>query len=171
MGQKLSARKQAEGSHDTSNKNIASKESDIDSVDVSVKNPETGEVLVKNKQGTFKLKLPVGKALRPGEVFVQPVDGLEDGALFSPAIIDGHKAVKINTSHPYYHKVYIPNLSRGVTIQGMDSLLWALCVAELSTISDTTAKHFEEMRFEVSRILRKLVEDLPEPELEGHVAA
>jgi hypothetical protein len=53
----------------------------------------------------------------------------------------------------------------------MDSLLWGLCVAELSTISDNTAKHFEEMRFEVSRILRKLVEDLPDPEVEENVAA
>ncbi|MBR0900728.1 hypothetical protein JQ616_37730 [Bradyrhizobium tropiciagri] len=79
--------------------------------------------------------------------------------------------MKINTSHPYYHKVYIPNLARGVTIQGMDSLLWGLCIAELSTISDATAKHFEEMRFEVSRILRKLVEDLPEPEAGEDVAA
>jgi glucokinase len=37
----------------------------------------------------------------------------------------------INTGHPYYHKVYIPNLASGVTIQGMDSLLWALAEAEL----------------------------------------
>lgn len=171
QGQRKASRKKAEGSHDTSNQNIASKEDEIESAEVNVKNPETGEVLVTNKQGTFKLKLLVEKALRPGEVFVQPVDSLDDGALFSPAIIDGHKAVKINTSHPYYHKVYIPNLARGVTIQGMDSLLWGLCVAELSTISDATAEHFEEMRFEVSRILRKLVEDLPEPEIDDDVAA
>jgi hypothetical protein len=171
QGQRIIGRKQAQGSHDRSNQNIASKEDEIRSADVTVNNSETGEVLVTNKQGTFKLKLRVERALRPGEVFVQPVDGLDDGALFSPAIIDGHKAVKINTSHPYYHKVYMPNLTRGVTIQGMDSLLWGLCVAELSTISDVTVKHFEEMRFEVSRILRKLVEDLPEPEVEASVAA
>ena len=64
----------------------------------------------------------------------------------------------------------MPNLSKGVTIQGMDSLLWGLCVAELSTISDATAKHFEEMRFEVSRLLRKLVEDLPDPEIDEDAA-
>ena len=90
---------------------------------------------------------------------------LDDNLLFEPTIIEGHKAVRINTAHPYYHKVYLPNLAKGVTIQGMDSLLWSLCVAEFSTISDATQKHFEEMRFEVSRLLRKLVEDLPEPEL------
>ena len=50
-------------------------------------------------------------------------------------------------------------------MQGMDSLLWALSEAELGTISETTKKHFSELRFEVSRILRALVEDLPDPDL------
>jgi hypothetical protein len=50
-----------------------------------------------------------------------------------------------------------------VTIQGLDSLLWAFCEAELTTLNEKTLKHFEEMRREVSRILRVLVEDLPEP--------
>ena len=109
--------------------------------------------------------------MKPGELFVQPQDGLDDNVLFEPALINGHQAVRINTAHPYYHKVYMPNLAKGVTIQGMDSLLWGLCVAELTTISDETSQHFEEMRFEVSRILRKLVEDLPEPILDEDVAA
>jgi hypothetical protein len=43
-------------------------------------------------------------------------------------------------------------------------------MAELSTISDETARHFEEVRFEVSRILRRLVEDLPEPDMEDVAA-
>jgi hypothetical protein len=41
-----------------------------------------------------------------------------------------------------------------------------LVEAELGTINEATKTHFEELRFEVSRLLRKLVEDLPEPELE-----
>ena len=133
--------------------------------------PKTGEIEVNNRQGQFRLKLPVLTAARPGEMFIQPMDGLNDNALFEPAIIDGKKAVRINTSHPYYHKVYIPNLSSGVTIQGMDSLLWGLCVAELNTGNDRTAEHFKEMRFEVSRLLRGLVEDLPEPDLDADEAA
>ena len=138
---------------------------------MTVIDPVTGVCDVVNSKGQFRLKLKVSNALKPGELFVQAVDGLDDNVLFEPAIISGHQAVKINTAHPYYHKVYIPNLSKGVTIQGMDSLLWGLCVAELSTISDETSRHFEEMRFELSRLLRKLVEDLPEPELDEDVAA
>jgi hypothetical protein len=85
--------------------------------------------------------------------------------LFEPAIVEMHKAVRINTSHPYYHKVYVPNFRQSVLMQGMDSLLWALSVAELSATTDKTAESFKDMRFEVSRILRKLVESLPDPEV------
>jgi len=133
---------------------------------VSVDNPNTGEATVENKHGTTHLKLTISTAKRPGEVFVQPVDGINNGLLFQPAIIDRHKAVQINTSHPYYHKVYVPNLNRSVTMQGLDSLLWALTVAELSTIQDSTATMFQDMRYEVSRILEKLVESLPDPNIE-----
>jgi hypothetical protein len=170
QGKRSEARRKAAGHHDSSNRNIGSKEGEIGGANVDVQNPNTGLSQLTNRNGTFKIKLKVGHAQKPGELFVQPVDQLDDNALFEPAIIDGHKAVRINTSHPYYHKVYVPNLAQGVTIQGMDSLLWGLCIAELSTISDTTAQHFEEMRFEVSRILRKLVEDLPEPDLEDVAA-
>ena len=45
----------------------------------------------------------------------------------------------------------------------MDSLLWALVEAEFGTINESTKTHFEELRFEVSRLLRRLVEDLPDP--------
>jgi hypothetical protein len=170
QGKRGEARKKAAGFHDSSNRNIGSKEGEIGGANVDVQNQTTGMSELTNRHGTFKIKLKVGHAQKPGELFVQPVDQLDDNALFQPAIIDGHKAVRVNTSHPYYHKVYVPNLAQGVTVQGMDSLLWGLCVAELSTISDSTAQHFEEMRFEVSRILRKLVEDLPEPDLEDVAA-
>lgn len=170
QGKRSDARRKADGSHDSSNRNIGSKEQEIGGANVDVRDPNTGDTQLTNRNGTFRIKLKVGHAQKAGELFVQPVDQLDDNALFEPAIIDGHKAVRVNRSHPYYHKVYVPNLAQGVTIQGMDSLLWGLCVAELSTISDTTAQHFEEMRFEVSRILRKLVEDLPEPDLEDVAA-
>ncbi len=171
QGMKRKVKKKATESHDVSNRNIASKENELNKAEITVVNPDTGDCEVNNKHGQFRLKLNVGKCLRPGEVFVQPVDGLDDNILFKPTIIDSHQAVRINTAHPYYHKVYMPNLSQGVTIQGMDSLLWGLCAAELSTISDATSKHFEEMRFEVSRLLRRLVEDLPDPYIEEDNAA
>ena len=47
---------------------------------------------------------------------------------------------------------------------GMDALLWALSEAELNTINELDKEHYEEMRIIVSRVLKKLVADLPDPE-------
>lgn len=162
-GQKKDIAKKSKGAHNASNRNIGNKEAEVGGAEVNVTNPDTGDVIVENSRGKFKLKLPVGAAASPGEVFIQPADEVGDGLLFEPAIIDRHKAVRINTNHPYYRKVYVPNMNTSVTVQGMDSLLWALCVAELSATTDKTAENFSDMRFEMSRILRKLVESLPEP--------
>jgi hypothetical protein len=52
-------------------------------------------------------------------------------------------------------------------VQGLDSLLWALCSAELANVSEANKRNFEEMRYEVSRVLRRLVDDLPDPVDEG----
>lgn len=123
------------------------------------------DVEIKNKQGTFRIKMPVSTAAAKGEVHVQPIPSIDDGLLWEPCIIDGHHGVRLNTGHAYYHKVYVPNLASGVTVQGMDSLLWALAEAEIGATTDTTRKHFKELRFEIARLLRELVEDLPEPDL------
>ncbi len=165
-GQRKKVGEAAKGAHESSNRSISGKEQDLRKAEVTVVNPEAGDVDVNNKSGKVRLKLKVGEATVPGQVCVQPVDSIDDGLLWSPAIIDEHHAVRVNTGHPYYHKVYVPNLSSDVTVQGMDSLLWAMVEAELGTINEATKNHFEELRFEVSRLLRKLVEDLPEPELE-----
>ena len=165
-GQQKDISKKSESAHDTSNNNIRNSEAAAGGPDVKIANPDTGEASIQNKYGTARLKLTIAPAKRPGEVFVQPVDGITNGLLFQPALIEQHKAVQLNTSHPYYHKVYLPNINRSVTVQGLDSLMWALVVAELSTVQDSTAALFKDMRYEVSRILEKLVESLPEPDTE-----
>lgn len=167
-GQKKNVADKAKTAHDSSNASIATKEQEIDTAQVDIVNRKTGEVEVTNKEGKVRLRLSIGTAHKPGECFVVPVDGIDDGMLWEPALIDNHKAVRINTGHDYYHKVYVPNLSSGVTIQGMDSLLWALCAAELGTVNEVSKRHFAELRFEVSRLLRALVADLPEPDLESN---
>lgn len=166
-GEKKEITKASKGAHDSSNRTIGTKEAEVGGAEVNITDPNAGMVTVINPKGKFTLKLPVGPANRPGEVFVQPSSAVTDGMLFEPCIIEQHKAVRINTEHDYYRKVYVPNLKNGVTIQGMDSLLWALAVAELSATTDKTAESFADMRFEVSRILRKLVEGLPEPDLDA----
>ncbi|WP_314332493.1 ATP-binding protein [Lautropia mirabilis] len=162
-GQQKSISKKGSGAHDTSNNNIRNREAVAGGPKVGVVDTVAGTAEIDNKYGKTRLKLTIAAAKRPGEVFVQPVEGINNGLLFQPAIIEQHKAVQVNTSHPYYHKVYVPNLNRSVTMQGLDSLMWALSVAELSTVQDGTAAMFQDMRYEISRILEKLVETLPDP--------
>jgi len=125
-----------------------------------------GEAMVTNRYGESKIKLTISEAENPSELFVKPVESIDDGLLWEPGIIDSNKAVLINTGHIYYERVYLPNKNDGVIVQGVDSLLWALCEAEMSTINDKTQRYFRELRFEVSRVLRNLIEELPEGEIE-----
>lgn len=164
-GEKKKAAEKAKNAHASSNAAISAKEDDLKLAEITVTNAAKNEVEIKNKQGTFRIKMPVTTAAEKGEVNVQPIGGIDDGLLWEPCLIDGHHGVRINTGHAYYHKVYVPNLASGVTIQGMDSLLWALSEAEIGATTDTTRKHFKELRFEISRLLRNLVDDLPEPDM------
>jgi hypothetical protein len=166
-GQRKKVEDVAKNAHDSSNRSISGKEQGLRKAEVTIVDSFSGQVEVRNKSGTVRLKLKVGESKTPGQVCVQPTESIDDGILWAPAIIDGHHAVRVNTGHPYYHKVYVPNLSSEVTVQGMDALLWALVEAELGTINEATKTHFEELRFEVSRLLRKLIEDLPDPELDS----
>ena len=149
--------------HAVSNNAIHTKADNLKTAVVTEVDGATGDVTISNKNGVTKLKIKLVEQKNNGECHVQPADSLQDGVLWEPAFIDGNQAVRINTGHPYYHKVYIPNKKSGVTVQGLDSLIWGLCAAELGNVSESNKRNFEEMRYEVSRILRRLVEDLPEP--------
>ncbi len=161
-GRKARTAEVAKTAHDSSNRNIRSKEGEMSKPAIQSIDQTTGEAELINTQGTVRLKLKITSAAKPFEVHVQPVDSIDDGLLWEPCLIDGHCGVRINTSHPYYGRVYLPNLAEGVTIQGMDALLWGISIAELNCISDATKSSFGELRYEVSRNLRKLVQDLPE---------
>jgi hypothetical protein len=60
-------------------------------------------------------------------------------------------------------KAYLPNKANSPVIQALDYLLWALASAELNNINGENKDAFEEFRIEVSRNLKKLVADLPDP--------
>lgn len=148
--------------HSASNNAIHGKADALKTANLEEYDAKTGEGTIRNKGGQTKLKIKLVEPESPGQVHVKAVPEILNGLLFEPAYISGNQGVQINTSHPYYHKVYLPNSASGVTIQGLDSMLWALCAAELGCVSDDTKRKFEEMRFEVSRLLRQLVEDMPD---------
>jgi len=159
--------KATSGPHDPSNRSIGNKEKGIDQANVEVVDEESGDVEVTNKNGQVRLKLRLSNSKNPDDLYIQPVDSIDDGLLWEPTLVDkARQGVSVNTGHPYYQKVYVPNHSSGVIMQGLDSLLWAFAVSEINAVSEATKKHFEDVRYEVSKVLRRLVEDLPEPKEE-----
>lgn len=152
--------------HNASNNTIHAKAENLKNAAVEAVDGKSGDVTIQNKHGTTKLKIRLVEEKSSGELHVQPTDSLMDGVLWEPAFIENNQAVRINIGHPYYHKVYVPNKKSGAVIQGLDSLIWAMCVAELGNVNEQNKRNFEEMRYEVSRILRRLVEDLPDPEVD-----
>ena len=155
----------ARDAHEASNKNIEEKAGSVEESRVTVTGDN--EVRLENRNGVFKHKITIRSAGNAGQIRVIPVQTLDDGQLWNPCIVDGGKhAVELNQSHPYYQKVYFPVLRQNVMITGMDALLWALAESELSTFNAETKEQFEDMRIQVSRYLKKLVADLPDPEPE-----
>lgn len=165
LGTKKKVEQAAQDAHDTSNKVIDSKASEVQQSSVTITDAANNEVLITNREGSFKHKLVICKPDKPGQVRIVPVDSIDDGMLWEPCLVDGKTAIRLNCGHQFYHKIYVPNLSSGVLVQGMDALLWSLGVAELSTFNKDTREQYEELRMQVSRSLRKLVSDLPEPDL------
>jgi len=167
-GQTASVQKASQGAHQASNNNIDSKASTVEESKINVIDSNTGEVEISNNQGTFKGIIKIKTASEPGQCRVIPVNSIDDGLLWEPTIVDGNHAVSINQSHDYYSKVYAPNLGNSTLIVGMDALLWSLAEAEMATYNDTVKEQYEDMRMEVSKILRKLVKDLPDPDIENN---
>lgn len=167
QGVKEQSSELAKTAHTSSNKSIAEHEDDVKLAATEVTDAASNQIEITNAKGKIQIVVPLVSALHAEECFVKPEPSLNDGLLWEPCLIDGHTAVRINTGHPYYEKVYVPNLASGVIVQGMDSLLWALCEAEWGTISEKTREHSEEIRYAVSRILRRLVDGMPEAPVNG----
>lgn len=151
--------------HESSNMSIDNKAASCE--ESRVKQTGKDEAIITNSFGEFKHKISILSAAKTGEVRVVPVDSLDSGQLWEPAIVDGHHAIKLNKSHIFYKKVYFPVIDSGYTVIGMDSLLWALGEAELSTINREVAENYETLRFRTSDFLKKLLKDLPDPELDS----
>lgn len=150
--------------HAESNRNIEEKAKSVEGAKITVTKGD--EIRIENQNGTFQHKIAIISNPKPGQVRVITKTDLEYGQLWEPCIADGKHAVQINQSHPYYQKVYSPILAQNVMVTGMDALLWALAEAEHKTYNEEVKEHYEEMRVAVSRILKTLVADLPDPEEE-----
>lgn len=152
--------------HDVAGINIEGNARTLQASTTQIVNETKNEVLVTNSLGQFTTTIKILPPSDSRQHRVVPVESIEGNILWEPTLIDGSHAVSINTSHDFYTKVYGANLDNPSLILGLDSLLWALAEAELSTYNEETREQYEEMRNQVSRILRKLVKELPDPDIE-----
>lgn len=164
-GTKKKVEEASNTAHDASNRSIEEKAKSVENSKIEVTDEKTGEVQITNQNGTFKHRISIHHSDKPGQYRVIPVDSIDNGMLWAPTIVDGKHAVELNMGHPYYQKVYYPILEQNVLVTGLDSLLWAMAEAELSTFNEETKEQYEDMRFLVSKCLRRLVADLPDPDM------
>lgn len=160
-GQRSAAKAMADPTlHNASNATIQDKSKSIPKAELNSVDKEHGTAEIRNQHGIVNVDF-IDSA--DPQVFVEAVEDLPDGLLYQPTYISANPGVRINKAHPYYSKIYLPNRTSGTTIQALDSLLWALASAEFRSTQESTKEIFEDIRYDVSRALRKLVEDLPEP--------
>jgi len=152
-----------ENAHNSSNQNIDSKAQDLEGSSIKPIDDESAQI--QNQNGSFTKTISIVNNVDPKQNRVIPVNSIDGNALWEPALADGKHAVNINESHPFYKKIYGPYLAQNIVVEGLDDLLWALAEAENTTCSPTSIENYEDMRYTVSRILKKLVADLPDPDL------
>ena len=160
--------KESNGVHTSSSQIIEDKAKSVENSKIQIVDEDKGEIKIDNSNGGYKTTIKISTPTEHGGYRVIPIPQIDGGLLWEPTLVDGKHAVMINQGHEYYTKVYAPVLQNSVLVAGMDSLLWALAEAELSTCNEASKEQFEDLKYEVSKILRKLVKDLPGPNIENY---
>ncbi|MDC5848183.1 ATP-binding protein [Vibrio europaeus] len=154
-------------SHNDSNNTIGdtknTSKADVNSADI-----DSNTAVVTNNLGSgITIFTPVENNVSPDKLYVNPVDGLPNGALWEPCLTsatdDNHSTgIHLNKQHDFYTKIYSQAKS-GASIEGLDLLLWAMGAAEHKNTDKELSAMWEDIREEVSSNLRKLLRstDLP----------
>lgn len=146
--------------HKNSSNSIKKHSDETVNSEITNADPLTKTADVKNKFGKVNIKISVEE--KESEAIVETKESLLDGMLWEYAIINGEHGVHLNGSHEFYRRFYLNHSENTVLIQSMDFLFWSLAEAELQSVGESAKRNLEEMRFSVSKILRRLAEELPE---------
>lgn len=149
--------------HANSDSAIRQKASSLKVATIKNVDESTGQVEIQNNEGLTTTKLRIISIDETREVRILTNETLESGVLWEASLINGVEGVVLNTGHPYYQKAYLPNSGNTTIVQALDFLLWALAQAEVNNTKPGIRDTFDEFRVEVSRNLKKLVSDLPDP--------
>ena len=156
--------------HGSSNKVIgntpSTKKPDVQSADPGQKTA----TLSNNRGPSIKLRVPVDTYVNPENIHVEAVETIMSGDLWEPAMRSDADSgfvagVRINKHHDFYLKIYQRAASSGYAVEGMDLLLWAFAVAEQNNTNEDLEPIFEDIRNEVSTNLKKLLREVPLPDV------
>uniref|UniRef100_A0A486XM45 Uncharacterized protein n=1 Tax=Rheinheimera sp. BAL341 TaxID=1708203 RepID=A0A486XM45_9GAMM len=157
--------------HTDSNKTI-SETKNISKITTESVDVNAGTAVISNNRGNgIKILTPVESNVSPDSLHVKPVEGLPSGALWEPCLTSASDSnystgVHLNKQHDFYAKVYSQSNS-GVSIEGLDLLLWALAAAEHKNTDKELAIIWEDIRDEVSSNLKKLLRSIELPTSHG----
>ncbi len=154
-------------SHGDSNKTISETKNTLQAIVESVDENAQAAVVSNNKGQSIKILTPVESNVNPESLFVTPVEGIPSGALWEPCLTSKtdenySTGVHINKQHDFYTKVY-SQTKTGVSVEGLDLLLWALAAAEHKNKDPELENMWEDIRDEVSSNLKKLLRSIDLP--------
>jgi len=161
-GRDRTAVRRSGGIHASANAIMGQYEDEISENKIVAKDAVTGLATIQNVNGNSVIRLLSPSEQKPDEPYVVALESLRDFVLWEPTINDSKRAVALNTSHPFYQKVYLPTKQTDIVIQSFDYLIWALAIGEMNTINDRVKTFYEDLRISVSRALRTLSERLPD---------
>jgi hypothetical protein len=154
-------------SHDDANTTI-SQTTNVSKVVVEKVDVVKGEAEISNNKGQgIKILSPIENNVSPDKLFVDAVDSIGNGSLWEPCLTSATDSnhstgVHINKQHDFYSKIYSQG-SAGVSVEGLDLLLWAMAAAEHKNTDEELAIMWEDIREEVSSNLRKLLRSIDLP--------
>jgi hypothetical protein len=155
-------------SHTDANKAIRDGKNIAKVTAASVDENSNVAIVSNNKGNGIRILTPVESNVSPDRLYIQPVDGIVSGALWEPFMTSptdkNHTTgVRLNKQHDFYTKIYT-RAREGVSIEGLDLLLWALAAAEHKNTDEELSVMWEDIREEVSSNLKKLLRsvDLPD---------
>ena len=165
-GKNRQAHTTAAGIHDSANAIMGQYEDEVSENRILGKDASLGIATIENANGTAPIRLLKPEESKEDQPYVVPLESLLEGLLWEPIINQDNRGVALNTSHPFYQKVYLPMKQSDIVIQSFDYLIWALAIGEMNTINEKVRTFYEDLRRSVSRSLRILSEKLPEVELD-----
>jgi hypothetical protein len=165
-GKNKQAHTTAAGIHDSANAIMGQYEDEVSDNKIIDKDPVLGIATIQNANGTAPIRLLKPEEAREDQPYIVSMESLLEGILWEPMINNDSRAVALNTSHPFYQKVYLPLKQTDIVIQSFDYLIWAMAIGEMNTINEKVKVFYEDLRRSVSRSLRTLSERLPDIELE-----